>query len=114
MRTIWASRRRTSTASAWPCGAHTIVERSLTTSGSTIASSLARRRSPISSSTRSRPTGISPGRAGSPGPDVGPLLLVALHEHLAQGGLDLPRRGVALAPDVFHGAYSPRHLRGAI
>ena len=56
-------------ASAWPCGDHTIVARSETTSGSTIVSSLGRWRSPISSSMRSRPTEIAPDARGVVGAD---------------------------------------------
>ena len=44
-----------------PCGAHTIVARSGTSSGSTIVSRLSRCCGPMSISTRSRPTAMCPG-----------------------------------------------------
>ena len=54
-----------STASGCPCGDHTSVWRSVTTSGSTIVSSFARCFSPTSSTTRSRMSARS-SRAASP------------------------------------------------
>ena len=45
--------------------------------------------------------------------NVGALLFVALGEHVPQRGLDAPRGGVVLAPEVFH-RYSPRQRCGAI
>ena len=56
-----ASRRSASTARSCPCGAHTIVARSGTSSGSTIVSRLSTCCGPISTSTRSRPTAMWPG-----------------------------------------------------
>ena len=86
--TICASRRSASTASGCPCGDHTIVARSLTTSGSTIVSSLGRWRSPISSSTRSRPTEIAP--------DCGRVLGADAHASpTAAAGPARPPRGPA-------------------
>ena len=56
-----ASRRSASTAPSWPCGAQTIVARSGTSSGSTIAARLSTCCGPISTSTRSRPIAMWPG-----------------------------------------------------
>ena len=61
--TICASRRSASTPSEWPCGAHTTVARSGTSSASTIVSSFSRCLGPMCRPIRSRPTAIVPGPA---------------------------------------------------
>ncbi len=70
--TIWARSSSASTASGWPCGDHTSVARSVTTSGSTIVSRCWRCCGPTSSTTCSWHTASSPGLGSSSAGHGGP------------------------------------------
>ena len=107
--TICARSSRASTASGWPCGDHTSVARSVTTSGSTIVWRCSRWCGPTSSTTCSWHTASSPGLTSS-----SPVIVA--HASMRRRGPAPPRRGSCARRGSGRrcrgGSGSPRATRG--